>query len=120
CAQAYGATYKGKKVGLFGDIAAWSMQQGKHLPTGEGGMVTTANPDLHRRMVLFSDKAWGYGDAKPDHYFLAPNYRMTELVGAVALAQLARLDANIESRLTAAVSLREQIAGVRGVSAPKI
>lgn len=120
CAQAYGATYKNKKVGLFGDIACWSMQQGKHLPTGEGGMVTTADPDLHRRMVLFSDKAWGYGDPKPDHYFLAPNYRMTELVGAVALAQLSRLGQNIEARLTAAESLREQIAGIKGVSAPKI
>ncbi|MBE7559828.1 hypothetical protein HS125_13140 [bacterium] len=30
-------------------------------------------------MTLFIDKAWGYGDANPDHYFLAPNYRMTEL-----------------------------------------
>ena len=33
---------------------------------------------------------WGYGDAKPDHYFVAPNYRWSELQGAVALAQLGR------------------------------
>ena len=47
-------------------------------------------------MRLFIDKAWGYGDPKPDHYFLALNYRMTELQGAVALAQLdeARRDAS--------------------------
>jgi hypothetical protein len=40
---------------------------------------------LSRRMRLFIDKAWGYGDPKPDHYFLAMNYRMTELPARVAL-----------------------------------
>ena len=47
-----------------------------------------------RWMTLFSDKAWGYGDPKPDHYFLALNYRMTDLQGAVARAQLAKLEAS--------------------------
>ena len=41
--------------------------------------------DLARRVRLFVDKAWGYGDPNPDHYFLALNYRMSELQGAVAL-----------------------------------
>ena len=43
-------------------------------------------------MWLFVDKAWGYGDPNPDHYFLALNYRMTELQGAVALAQLDKVE----------------------------
>ena len=43
-------------------------------------------------MFLFINKAWGYGDPQPDHYFLALNYRMTELQGAVAVAQLDKLD----------------------------
>ena len=43
-------------------------------------------------MFLFINKAWGYGDPNPDHYFLALNYRMTELQGAVAVAQLDKLD----------------------------
>ena len=46
-------------------------------------------------MRLFVNKAWGYGEPNPDHYFLALNYRMTELQGAVALAQLAKLDAGV-------------------------
>ena len=47
---------------------------------------------------LFVDKAWGYGDPDPDHYFLALNYRMSELQGAVALAQLGKLEASVKQR----------------------
>ena len=120
CAQAFGTTYKGRHVGTFGAIGAFSLQQGKHMTTGEGGMVITRDPALHRRSVLFSDKAWGYGDAKPDHYFLAPNYRMTELVGAVANAQLDKLDKMIQQRIDMANRLTEKIKGVPGVFAPHI
>ena len=91
CAQAYGATYDGRPVGTLGAIGCFSLQQGKHITTGEGGMVVTDDAELGRRMRLFIDKAWGYGDEKPDHYFAALNARMTELQGAVALAQLRKL-----------------------------
>jgi dTDP-4-amino-4,6-dideoxygalactose transaminase len=120
CAQAYGTTYKGRHVGTLGAIGCFSLQQGKHMSTGEGGMVVTRDPALHRRMVLFTDKAWGYGDAKPDHYFLAPNYRMTELVGAVALAQLGKLDGMIQSRIEMAERMTAKIGGLRGVEPPWI
>lgn len=120
CAQAFGTLYKGRHVGTFGDIGCFSLQQGKHMSTGEGGMVVTRDPKHHRRMVLFSDKAWGYGDPKPDHYFVAPNYRMTELAGAVALAQIGKLDAMIAQRVAMAKLMDEKLAGVRGVEAPKV
>ena len=70
CAQAFLATDHGRLVGTIGAIGAFSLQQGKHMTTGEGGVVVTADPQLARWMTLFSDKAWGYGDPKPDHYFL--------------------------------------------------
>ncbi len=92
CAQAYLATQHERLVGTIGTIGAFSLQQGKHMTTGEGGVTITADPALARWMTLFSDKAWGYGDPNPDHYFLALNYRMTDLQGAVARAQLAKLD----------------------------
>ncbi len=44
CAQAYGATYTGRRVGTIGRIGCFSLQQGKHMTTGEGGMVVTARP----------------------------------------------------------------------------
>ena len=120
CAQAYGTTYKGRHVGTIGHIGCFSLQQGKHMTAGEGGMVVTRDGALFRRMVLFSDKAWGYGDPQPDHYFLAPNYRMTELCGAVALAQIEKLDRMIEARVDTAAKLNAKIAGLSGVEAPHV
>lgn len=120
CAQAFLSEYHGKVVGSIGDIGCFSLQQGKHITTGEGGMVVSNNPDLARRMFLFINKAWGYGDANPDHYFLAPNYRMNELTGAVALAQLDKLDFSVRARIDTANELTEMIRGIPGVGVPTV
>ncbi len=118
CAQAFLATEHSRFVGTIGAIGAFSLQQGKHMTTGEGGIVVTADPKLARWMILFSDKAWGYGDPKPDHYFLALNYRMTDLQGAVARAQLAKLDGVVERRRHTAAQMTELLAGIPGVTLP--
>ena len=117
-AQAFEATVDGRLVGALGDIGCFSLQQGKHMTTGEGGLVLASDEHLSRRMKLFIDKAWGYGDPQPDHYFLAPNYRMTELQGAVALAQLDKLESVVERRQRAAEQLTARIADVAGVGLP--
>lgn len=118
CAQAYLTMYHGRLIGTIGDIGAFSMQQGKHMSTGEGGMVIGSNPALNRRMTLFSDKAWGYGDPKPDHYFLALNYRMTELQGAVARAQLQKVDNVVARRQSAADMMTSLISDLPGLTLP--
>lgn len=120
CAQAFGAEIDGQKVGTFGDIGCFSLQQGKHITTGEGGLVASADAELARRMYLFINKAWGYGDAKPDHYFLALNYRMNELTGAVAVAQLGKLDEFVERRVQIARQLTNGLQGLPGVSPPAV
>ena len=117
-AQAFGATWRGRKVGTFGRIAAFSLQQGKHITTGEGGIVCTDDDELARRLFLFVNKAWGYGDRQPDHYFPALNYRMTELQGAVACAQLPKLDDVVHARRTAAGWLCAELAGLGGIALP--
>ncbi len=117
-AQAYLAAYRTRSIGSIGAIGCFSLQQGKHLTAGEGGIVVTTDESLNRRIRLFSDKAWGYGDPDPDHYFLALNYRMTELQGAVALAQLGKLPANVDHRVTMAELLTEQMGGLPGVRTP--
>lgn len=114
-AQAPYATFDGQRMGTFGDIGCFSLQQGKHFSCGEGGIVLSKNPDLARRVRLFHDKAWGYGDPKPDHYFAAPNYRMTELAGAVALAQLDRVEEVVRDRQQSAGAFLDHIAALPGV-----
>ncbi len=71
-------------------------------------------------MFLFINKAWGYGDVQPDHYFLALNARLSELQGAVAVAQLPKLGAVVESRISTAEQLTERLQGVPGIETPCI
>lgn len=118
CAQAYEARHRGRKVGTWGTIGCFSMQQGKHITTGEGGLVITQDSDLARRMYLFLNKAWGYGDPNPDHEFLALNYRLSELQGAVAVAQLAKLDYVVHVRRARAKQLSERLKGIDGIDVP--
>jgi dTDP-4-amino-4,6-dideoxygalactose transaminase len=120
CAQAYLATTGGRTVGTIGAAACFSLQQGKHITAGEGGVVVTDDEDLARRARLFIDKAWGYGDPSPDHYFLALNYRMSELQGAVALAQLGRLESLVEHRVQMADRLTKALDGLPGIETPVI
>jgi dTDP-4-amino-4,6-dideoxygalactose transaminase len=120
CAQSYLTTYRDQYVGTIGAIGCFSLQQGKHITTGEGGLVTTNDDALARRIYLFINKAWGYGDAKPDHYFIAPNYRMSELLGAVAVAQLQKLDAVVESRVRTASALTTMLSGLPGIETPAL
>jgi len=120
CAQAYLARHGDRSVGTIGEMACFSLQQGKHLTCGEGGIIVTNDDKLARRISLFINKAWGYGDAQPDHDFLALNYRMSELQGAVAAAQLARLKESVERRVAAARELTKRIMGLPGIEVPYV
>ena len=118
-AQSFLAEASGQTVGTIGRIGAFSFQQGKHMTTGEGGIVVTNDDEIARRMYLFINKAWGYGDPDPDHYFIAPNYRMTELQAALAVEQLKKLDACVMQRQKMAKILDEKIAGIEGIESYK-
>ena len=118
CSQAYLATYRGRLVGTIGVIGCFSLQQGKHMTCGEGGLLITNDASLARRARLFVNKAWGYGDPKPDHYFLALNSRMSELQGAVALAQLGKVQSVVERRQRVAAQLDEGLAEAPGIERP--
>jgi dTDP-4-amino-4,6-dideoxygalactose transaminase len=117
-AQAFLAESSGSPVGSIGAIGCFSFQQGKHMTSGEGGIVVTDDPALARRMRLFVNKAWGYGDPDPDHYFLALNYRLTELQGAVALAQLRKLQGAIKHRRAMAERLTNRLGDIEGLGLP--
>jgi dTDP-4-amino-4,6-dideoxygalactose transaminase len=120
CAQAFLSKHRGQLVGTFGDIGCFSLQQGKHITTGEGGLVISRSPELARHMFLFINKAWGYGDPQPDHYFIALNYRMTELQGAVAVAQLKKLDYSVRQRVELADMLSSELANIAGIETPAV
>lgn len=117
CSQAHMTEYKGRLLGSFGDFACFSLQQSKHMTTGDGGVTITNRDDLQRRMRLFRDKGWttepGWG--RKSYEFLAPNYRMTELQAAVGLAQLEKVRTVVERRHALGSLLTEKIRGLPGI-----
>ncbi len=118
-AQAYLAQSRGRPVGTMGAVGCFSAQQGKHITSGEGGFVTTNDAGLARRMRMFVNKAWPYGESNPDHEFLAPNYRTTELQSAVLVAQLPKLAGHVRTRYENAARLSKQLQGVAGLGVPE-
>ncbi len=96
CAQAHGATYKGKKVGTFGDIAGFSFYPGKNLGAlGDAGAVTTNNMDLADKIRALGN----YGsDYKYHHIYKGINSRMDELQAAFLRVKLPYLERINEER----------------------
>jgi dTDP-4-amino-4,6-dideoxygalactose transaminase len=108
CAQAIGATYKGRPVGSMGDVGAFSFCQDKIVTTGgEGGMVTTNDPELWSRAWSYKDHGKSYDAvyhrAYPAgfrwlHESFGTNWRLTEMQSALGLVQLRQLQATLEKR----------------------
>ena len=124
CAQAYCTFYKGKPVGTFGDINCFSINEFKHITAGDGGMVVTNDEELARKALLFTDKGYNRtGKTLAETRAVnaaAMNYRMTELQGAVGLAQLEKLNYICSSLTTLGVELTKQLQGVPGIIPPKV
>ncbi|HEY1683747.1 MAG TPA: DegT/DnrJ/EryC1/StrS family aminotransferase [Tepidisphaeraceae bacterium] len=119
CAQAHGTKYHGKAVGHFGACGCYSFNEFKHVSCGDGGIVVTNNAEFARRLRLATDKAYSRepGVSRSPE-FLANNYRMTELQGAVALAQTRKIN-NIVARHHAWCSqLTQRLQECRGLSLP--
>ena len=101
CAQAHGATYKGKPVGSLGDVAAFSFCQDKIMTTGgEGGMLTTNDEELWRKAWEFKDHGKSYDAVynrqhEPGfrwlHESFGTNWRLTEMQSAIGRVQLRKL-----------------------------
>ena len=92
CAQAWGTRLNGQIVGSFGTAGAFSTNDFKHLSTGDGGFVALRDETLYRRVSNYSDKHYDrLFDRTQCAKHLGLNYRMSELQGAVALAQLERV-----------------------------
>lgn len=93
CSQAYGTLYKGRHVGTIGDLGTFSLQQSKHITTGDGGMTVTNNDELGERAALFANKGWpNYGQGERNYVMFGMCYRMTELQAAVLAAQIDKVD----------------------------
>ncbi len=117
CAQAHGAEFDGRKVGTFGDIAAFSFYPTKNMTTGEGGMVVTNDDELAYRAQLIRN----HGQTKKYlHEELGYNLRMTNIAAAIGRVQLRKLDEWNEKRIENAKLLTDGIKRIGGLTPPYI
>ena len=109
CAQAWGAAYRGKPVGLFGDLACYSFNEFKHVSCGDGGIAGTNDPRLGPTLSKWGDKHYDRvtNDRNPEA--LSPNYRISQPQAAVAAAQLTKLPAIIGTHIRLGMRLLNRL-----------
>jgi perosamine synthetase len=111
-AEAHGSRYKGKRTGCFGDVATFSFFANKALATGEGGAVAGDDTDLLAKVNLL--KNHGMSREKPYwHEVVGDNWRATNLVAAILLAQVERADDILARRVAVARRYEESLADLR-------
>ena len=115
CCQGHGATFRGRKVGTFGDCAAFSFNQNKCLCAGEGGMFVTDDEQI----AATARSLWSFGETRTplqdrDYhaYALGWMYRNNDLSAAFGRAQLTRMDAYLAAQRANAARLTERLADV--------
>ncbi len=117
--QALGATYKGKYLGTIGDAGAYSLDVGKIITTGEGGVVVTGNKKIFLKAREYSDHGHECNPAVPrgedTRTIWGFNYKVTELQGAVALAQLEKLDLILKKQRENKKKLKDGIKNVKNI-----
>lgn len=108
CAQAHGATYGGRRVGSFGDVACFSFYPTKNITTGEGGMLTTDNEVIAKRAESFVNHGRP-SDGGYEHVRVGHNFRMTSIAAAIGSKQLQSLPDYLSKRRANAERFREEI-----------
>ncbi|MFC4075818.1 DegT/DnrJ/EryC1/StrS family aminotransferase [Salinithrix halophila] len=124
CAQSWQARYRGRLVGTMGDYGCFSTNDFKHISTGDGGIVAVNSGDEadYRAVHAFADKNYQRlaGEVFRDLSTLAPNYRMTELQGAVGIAQLEKLPGICRRRREHGERLTDGLREIPGLRVPQV
>lgn len=116
-AQADGGSYQGQRLGTFGDVGCFSLQFNKIITAGEGGMMITDDETIWKRAMMYHDVIGGLrNDIPRDEVMWGINFRMPELLAAVMLVQLRRLDDLLDQ-----MRARKQmlVAGIEGMAKSK-
>ena len=115
-AEAHGATYRGKKAGSFSDVAAFSFFANKNITTGEGGMIVTNNEDIAQKAKYFKNVCFPInGPRNYSHDDIGYNYRMSNVVAAIGLAQVEKADDYRAMRIRNNELYSKYLEGVPGI-----
>ena len=116
CAHAHGASWRGKKIGSFGDFGSFSFQASKNLTAGEGGFLTCNDAELVENARSICNQGRRTGGAWYEHVRLGTNLRLTGWQAAILLTQFARLPEQIKTRQTNAEILNEKLENIDLIS----
>ncbi len=116
-AEAHGAEYKGRRVGSLGDVGTFSFYGNKIITTGEGGMVTTNDKSLFKKIKLLRDHAMS-SKKRYWHTMVGYNYRMTNLQAAIGVAQMEQVNDFIEKKRKNAKIYNSFLSKIDGITLP--
>lgn len=116
-AESLGATYKNKKVGSIAPIHIFSFFPNKNITTGEGGMITTNNDELAKKMRIIMNQGQ---DHRYNHVMLGYNYRMTNFQAAIGIEQLKKLPFILEEKEKIAKKYNEAFKNCKNIKIPYI
>jgi len=126
-ACAIGSSYKGKKIGSHSDLVCFSLHPRKVISTGDGGMITTNNEEISKRLKLLRQHGMSVNDRVrhssnkvifEDHVEVAYNYRMTDIQASVGIKQLEKLDWIVNERRKIAMKYHEAFKDLNMVILP--
>lgn len=123
CCQAFGASYRGRRLGTYGNIAGYSLNVFKTITAGDGGAVGTNDDMLYERAFGFHDqghKPARMGVEVGNRSIVGMNLRMNELTGAIALAQIRKLDHILDTLRIKKAKLKSTLNGLPHISFRKI
>jgi perosamine synthetase len=115
--QAHGASVDGKKVGTYGNAAAFSFYPTKNMTTGEGGIVTTNDEDIAERLRLLRHQGQ---KSRYEYTLVGYNYRMTEMAAAIGVCQMRKLPEWTERRIANARYLDTALGGRDTIVTPHV
>ncbi len=118
--EAIGAEYRGRKLGPFGDAAAFAFYPNKQITTGEGGIIVTDSDELARLCRSLRNQGRGEMGSWLEHERLGYNYRMTEMSAALGVSQMRRIEDLLAKRARVAAMYTERLAGLDWVRTPVV
>jgi len=118
--EALGATYRGRRIGSFGDAATFAFYPNKQMTVGEGGMIVTNNDAIAMLCRSLRNQGRGEMGAWLEHERLGYNYRMDELSAALGVSQFKRLETFLAKREKVAQHYTERLARLDWVRPPQV
>ncbi len=122
-AQAFGGSYRGKRLGIMGDLGAYSFNIFKTINAGDGGLVVTDDDDLYYRAFGYHDQGHfplRMGVEIGNRSIIGQNFRMNELTGAFVLAQFRKLDLILGQLREMKSKFKQQIQDIKGLEFRRI